>query len=97
VVDGAGILLTRDYVIPGRVELVGKHVDYGGGSSLTCAVDLSMRAVAVPLKERVLRVRQRGSRDVVELPISAAAAPTRSPWITSTSAVRWLRRSSARR
>lgn len=79
--------MTRRYTVPGRVELVGKHVDYGGGRSLTCAVDLSMRAVAVPLKERVLRVRQRGSRDIVELSIASTAAPTRARWSTYVAAV----------
>ena len=34
----------RRYVVPGRIELVGKHVDYAGGRSLTCAVD---RAITV--------------------------------------------------
>ncbi len=79
--------MTRRYVVPGRVELVGKHVDYGGGRSLTCAVEFAMRATANPLKERVLRVRQRGSRDVVEVPVSSAAAPTRSRWSTYVAAV----------
>ncbi|MCX7158731.1 MAG: galactokinase [Proteobacteria bacterium] len=79
--------MTRRYTVPGRVELVGKHVDYGGGRSLTCAVDFAMRAIAIPLKERVLRVRQRGSRDVVEVPISAAATPTRARWSMYVAAV----------
>jgi galactokinase len=60
------------------VELVGKHVDYGGGRSLTCAVEFAIRATAQPLADRVLRVRQHGSPDVVEVPISpAAVAPSR--------------------
>jgi galactokinase len=77
--------VTRDYVIPGRVEFVGKHVDYGGGRSLTCAVELAIRATARPLEERTLRVR--GSRDVVEVPISPTAAPTRARWSTYVAAV----------
>ena len=75
------------YVVPGRVELVGKHVDYGGGRSLTCAVDLAVRAEAAPIPERVLRVGQQGSRDVVSVPIDAAATPTRVRWSTYVAAV----------
>jgi len=85
--------MTRTYVVPGRVELVGKHVDYGGGRSLTCAVELAMRATARPLEERVLRVGQHGSRDFVEVaispgsPSSPAAAPTRVRWSPYVAAV----------
>ena len=77
----------RSYIVPGRVELVGKHVDYGGGRSLTCAVDLAMRATVRPILEHVLRVRQDDSRDVVTMPISATAAPTRMPWSAYAAAV----------
>ena len=77
----------RRYVVPGRVELVGKHVDYGGGRSLTCAVSFALRATAQPIPARVLRVRQRGSRDVVQVPIDATATSTRSRWSTYVAAV----------
>ena len=82
--------MIRRYVVPGRVELVGKHVDYGGGRSLTCAVDLAISATARPLEERTLRVRRHGSRDVVEVPIapiSTIATPTRVRGSTYVAAV----------
>src|SRR6266516_6572455 len=82
--------MIRRYVVPGRVELVGKHVDYGGGRSLTCAVDLAISATARPLEERTLRVRRRESRDVVEVPIapiSIIATSTRVRWRTYVAAV----------
>lgn len=79
--------MTRRYVVPGRVELVGKHVDYGGGRSLTCAVDIAMRATARPIDARILRVRQRGSRDVVEVPIGPGAQPGRARWSAYVAAV----------
>jgi galactokinase len=63
--------VTRHYVVPGRVELVGKHVDYAGGRSLTCAVDLAITARATRLGEPVLRVRDAGHRGVVEVPLLA--------------------------
>jgi galactokinase len=79
--------VTRHYVVPGRVELVGKHVDYGGGRSLTCAVEQAVRAEARPLDGPVLRVASARGRDIVEVPISAAAAATRVGWSIYVAAV----------
>ena len=57
----------RRYVVPGRIELVGKHVDYAGGRSLTCAVDRSIVVDARPLDEPMIRVRQASERGRVEV------------------------------
>ena len=64
----------RRYVVPGRVELVGKHVDYAGGRSLTCAVDRAITAHARPLDAPVIRVRDQARRGSVEIPIGADVA-----------------------
>ena len=58
---------SRRYVVPGRIELVGKHVDYAGGRSLTCAVDRAITVEARPLDEPVIRVRELSRRGVVEV------------------------------
>src|ERR1700681_808810 len=57
--------MTREYIVPGRVEFVGKHVDYAGGRSLTCAIEAAIHATATPIAEPVLRVRDGRRRDVV--------------------------------
>ena len=57
----------RRYVVPGRIELVGKHVDYAGGRSLTCAVDRAITVEARPLDEPMVRVRRASQRGAVEV------------------------------
>jgi galactokinase len=67
----------RHYVVPGRVELVGKHVDYAGGRSLTCAVDRAITVEARPLAEPVIRVRDAARRGVVEVALLPGVERTR--------------------
>jgi galactokinase len=61
----------KRYVVPGRVELVGKHVDYAGGRSLTCAVDRAITAHARRLDAPVIRVRDHARRGAVEVALAA--------------------------
>ena len=67
----------RRYVVPGRVELVGKHVDYAGGRSLTCAVDRAITVEARPLDEPVIRVRDASRRGGVEVALLPGVERTR--------------------
>jgi galactokinase len=68
------------YIVPGRVELVGKHVDYAGGRSLTCATGASVLARATFLAEPVLRVRDAARGGEVSVPLAAAGAWQGAPW-----------------
>ena len=47
---------TRTLFIPGRIELFGKHVDYGGGPSLTCAIAEGITAEITPITRPVLQL-----------------------------------------
>ena len=79
--------MTREYVVPGRVELVGKHVDYAGGRSLTCAIAPAIHALATPLAEPVLRVRDSARREGVAVALSASAKGHGPRWSTYAVAV----------
>lgn len=79
--------VTRQYIVPGRVELVGKHVDYAGGRSLTCAVDLALYVRAQALGEPIIRVRTSLHRGAVAMALDARAARDRSTWSTYVAAV----------
>ncbi|MFH1567411.1 MAG: galactokinase family protein, partial [Gemmatimonadota bacterium] len=46
----------RSFYVPGRIEVLGKHTDYGGGSSLVTAVEHGFCLAAVPRADAVVRV-----------------------------------------
>jgi len=46
----------RTIFVPGRIELFGKHVDYAGGPSLTCAVGAGITAEFEPTVKPMLEV-----------------------------------------
>src|SRR5579862_8400727 len=77
----------RAYIVPARVELVGKHVDYAGGRSLTCAIEPAIRARATTVPEPVLMVRNGERRDGVAVALSPAARAHGPSWRTYVLAV----------
>lgn len=84
--------MTRTYVVPGRIELVGKHVDYAGGRSLTCAVDLAITATARALSEPVVRIRNKDRRGDVQLSLDSDVSRHRGMPMWSTYAIAVIRR-----
>ena len=67
---------TREYFVPGRVELVGKHVDYAGGRSLTVATELAIRARATTLDEPVVRLCRAAGEIAMDVALSPEAPAT---------------------
>jgi galactokinase len=66
----------REYFVPGRIELVGKHVDYAGGRSLTVATELAIRARATTIAEPVIRVRRGAGEVAMAVALSPDAVAT---------------------
>ena len=50
--------------MPGRIEVLGKHTDYGGGRSLICAAERGFHVVSAPRSDRRLAITDvgRGTR-----------------------------------
>ncbi len=46
----------KAYFIPGRIEALGKHVDYAGGRSLTCATEQGFCMVVSPRDDNQVRI-----------------------------------------
>lgn len=50
--DGVPRERRRRWVVPGRIEVLGKHTDYAGGRSLLCTVERGLVIVAAPRIDR---------------------------------------------
>jgi galactokinase len=52
----------REWWVPGRIELLGKHVDYGGGRSLLVAVERGIHVLARPRRDNLVHITDARSR-----------------------------------
>lgn len=67
------------WIVPGRIEVLGKHVDYAGGRSLLCTVQRGIIVVARARDDDVLTLRDARRREA--LTIRFGGEPSMSlPW-----------------
>jgi len=66
--------------IPGRIEVLGKHTDYGGGRSLLCAVERGFHLVARPNTEGTFRLLDAKTGARLEVPLRADVPPQPGRW-----------------
>lgn len=57
----------RTWIVPGRIEVLGKHVDYAGGRSLLCTVERGIVIVARPRDDRQVVLRDARRREALSL------------------------------
>lgn len=69
----------RSWIIPGRIEVLGKHVDYAGGRSLLCAVERGIVLVARPRDDRHVVLRDARRREAISLSLDTQARVV-APW-----------------
>jgi galactokinase len=65
---------TRQAVAPGRIELLGNHVDYNGGPVLAAAIDRQVVALASPAPDDAAGTIQGVAADVEDAPVSLPVA-----------------------
>jgi galactokinase len=61
------------WFVPGRIEILGKHTDYAGGRSLTCAVERGLCVVSAPRNDGRIVVTDAGRRSSIALDADSAA------------------------
>ncbi|MEO7042931.1 MAG: galactokinase family protein [Gemmatimonadaceae bacterium] len=76
--------------VPGRIEVLGKHTDYGGGRSLLCAVERGICVVARAQPDQsfprhrespsLVRITDAGSGDSCEFEFRPDVAPAPGHW-----------------
>ena len=66
--------------VPGRIEVLGKHTDYGGGRSLVVAVEQGFCLVAVPREGAAVRAFALDLGQEREFPLAADLEPTVGHW-----------------
>lgn len=65
----------RRLFVPGRIELFGKHVDYGGGISMTCAINEGITADVEPLDVPVIDLEDGRTGRRARVPLRRDARP----------------------
>ena len=68
------------FFVPGRIEVLGKHTDYAGGSSLLCAVERGFSLVAVPVDDDLVRVTDLRKQAGFAVALEATLAPLPGDW-----------------
>jgi galactokinase len=70
----------RAFVVPGRIEVLGKHTDYAGGRSLLAAVERGFTFVSVTRPDEVVHLSPLDLSETAEFPIEPGIRP-RSGWV----------------
>ena len=68
--------------VPGRIEVLGKHTDYAGGATLTCAVERGLALVYSPRRDGVVRLMDVKMRNPVEFRVDPGMSVPSGRWST---------------
>ncbi len=66
--------------MPGRIEVLGKHTDYGGGRSLLCAVERGFHVVASPREDAIIQIVDASTNASTSISLEADANPHPGHW-----------------
>ena len=65
---------------PGRVNLIGEHIDYNGGLVMPCAITFGTYLLLSPNEDNVLRFRSLNFDEQLDIPVQAEYTKTAECW-----------------
>jgi len=68
------------YFSPGRVNLIGEHIDYNGGLVMPCAITFGTYVLAAANDEGVFRFRSLDFQDELDIPVRQGYQKTKEYW-----------------
>lgn len=68
----------RTFLAPGRVNLIGEHIDYNGGLVMPAAVTLGITATCRLRSDRIVRLRSNGDALPVDIDLDQPIEPERT-------------------
>jgi galactokinase len=71
---------TKTYFTPGRVNLIGEHIDYNGGLVMPCAVTLGTWLLMAPNADGVIRFKSINFEEEAAFELKASYEKTGSEW-----------------
>ena len=70
----------QHYFTPGRVNMIGEHIDYNGGLVMPCAVTLGTWLVLAPNNEKVIRFKSLNFEEEAAIELKSSYTKTGPEW-----------------
>lgn len=71
---------TGNFFAPGRVNLIGEHIDYNGGLVLPCSITFGTNLLIAENKEGIFRFRSMNFDEQLDIPLQDAYTKNGSSW-----------------
>ena len=71
---------TSSFFAPGRVNLIGEHIDYNGGLVMPCSITFGTYLLIAPNNTNTFRFRSLNFKEAIEIPIQGRYKKEDSSW-----------------